>query len=62
MKGLIANRSPCLHAPLIGVAPAAVGGAAPTAEATFPGKRGPIAFQRIVDPRDVVNEAALFWT
>jgi hypothetical protein len=60
MKGLIADRSPCLGAPLIAVATAAVGGAAPAAEATFPGRRGPIAFQRILDPRDVVVEAALF--
>ena len=51
MKGLIADWSPCLGAPLIAVAAAAVGGAAPAAEATFPGRRGPIAFQRIVDPR-----------
>jgi hypothetical protein len=53
MKGLVANCSPRLGAPLIAVAAAAaVAGAAPAAEATFPGKRGPIAFQRIVDPRD----------
>ena len=56
MKGLIADWSPRLGAPLIAVAAAAVGGAAPAAEATFPGRRGPIAFQRIVDPRDVVIE------
>jgi TolB protein len=52
MKGLVAGRT-CLGARLIAVAAAAaVAGAAPAAEATFPGKRGPIAFQRIVDPRD----------
>ena len=51
MKGLVANCSP--RAALIAVAAAAaVAGAAPAAEATFPGKRGPIAFQRIVEPRD----------
>jgi TolB protein len=32
-------------------AAAAVAGAAPAAEATFPGERGPIAFQRIVNPK-----------
>jgi TolB protein len=53
MEGLIADRSPRLAASLIAVAAAAaVVGAAPAAEATFPGDRGPIAFQRIVDPRD----------
>jgi hypothetical protein len=58
MEGLIADRSPRLGASLIVVA--AVAGAAPAAEATFPGRRGPIAFQRSVDPGDVVIEAALF--
>jgi TolB protein len=53
MKRLTADRSPRLGAPFIAVAAlAAVAGAAPAAEATFPGKRGPIAFQRIIDPRD----------
>jgi TolB protein len=53
MKGLIGDRRPRLGSPLIAVAAAAaVAGATPAAEATFPGKRGPIAFQRIVDPRD----------
>jgi hypothetical protein len=41
MKGLIADRSPGLGAPLTAVAAAHVGGAAPAAEATFPGRRGP---------------------
>jgi Tol biopolymer transport system component len=31
---------------------ASVAGAAPSAHATFPGKNGPIAFQRVVDPKD----------
>jgi TolB protein len=31
---------------------AGVAGSAPPAQATFPGKNGPIAFQRFVDPRD----------
>ena len=52
MKGLIANRRPRLSVPMISVAAAAaVAGAAPAAEATFPGERGPIAFQRIVNPK-----------
>jgi TolB protein len=49
VKGLIANRRPRLAVPMIAVAAAA---AAPAAEATFPGERGPIAFQRIVNPRN----------
>jgi Tol biopolymer transport system component len=36
----------------VGVAVAVFLVAVPPAEATFPGKRGPIAFQRFVDPRD----------
>jgi TolB protein len=50
VKGLIANRRPRLAVPMIAVAAAAA--AAPAAEATFPGERGPIAFQRIVNPRN----------
>jgi TolB protein len=51
VKGLIATRRPRLGVPMIVVAATAgVAGAAPTAEATFPGERGPIAFQRIVNP------------
>src|SRR5688572_17800595 len=34
---------------------AGVAGSAPSAHATFPGKNGPIAFQRFVDPRDEEN-------
>jgi TolB protein len=53
MKGLIADRGPRLRAPVIAVAvAAAVAGAAPAAEATFPGERGPIAFERLVNPKD----------
>ena len=53
MKGLIADRGPRLRAPMIAVAvAAAVAGAAPAAEATFPGERGPIAFQRLVNLKD----------
>ena len=53
MKGLIANRRPRLSLPMIAVAAAAaVAGTAPAAEATFPGERGPIAFQRFIDPQD----------
>jgi hypothetical protein len=53
VKGLIAHRRPRLGVPMIAVAAvAALAGATPAAEATFPGERGPIAFQRIVDPRD----------
>jgi TolB protein len=53
MKGLIADRGPCLGTPMIAVAvAAAVAGAAPAAEATFPGERGPIAFERLVNPKD----------
>jgi len=41
---------------LIAVAVAAgVAGSAPSAQATFPGKPGPIAFQRYVDPKDEEN-------
>jgi TolB protein len=49
--GRIANRRPRLGVPIAVAAAAAVVGAAPTAEATFPGERGPIAFQRIVNPK-----------
>ena len=53
MKGLIRDRNPRSGAPMIAVVvAAAVAGAAPAAEATFPGERGPIAFQRIVNPKD----------
>jgi TolB protein len=55
VNGLISNRSPRLGAAIIVIAAAAaaaLGGAAPAAEATFPGERGPIAFQRIVNPQD----------
>ena len=34
---------------------AGVAGSAPSADATFPGKRGPIAFQRFVDPENEEN-------
>jgi Tol biopolymer transport system component len=34
---------------------AGVAGSAPSAQATFPGKPGPIAFQRFVDPKDEEN-------
>jgi TolB protein len=50
VKGLIANRRPRFAVPMIAVAAAAA--AAPAAEATFPGERGPIAFQRIVNPKN----------
>jgi TolB protein len=39
---------------------AGVGGAAPSAEATFPGRPGPIAFGRFLDPRD--EESAQIFT
>jgi hypothetical protein len=51
LTGLITERSR-RRAPLIALAAAAVAGAAPAADATFPGQRGPIAFQRIVDSRE----------
>lgn len=45
-----------LRLPLVAVAVAAgVAGSAPSAQATFPGKPGPIAFQRFVDPKDEEN-------
>jgi TolB protein len=45
-----------LRLPLAAVAlVAAVGGSASSAEATFPGKPGPIAFQRLMDPQDEEN-------
>ena len=44
---------PRLRLPVVAVAVVAgVAGSAPSAEATFPGKPGPIAFQRLVDPQD----------
>jgi Tol biopolymer transport system component len=53
MKGLMDDRSPRLGAPMIAVVvAAAVAGAAPGAEATFPGKRGPIAFERLINLKD----------
>jgi TolB protein len=53
MKRLIADRGARLRAPVIAVAVGAtVAGAAPAAEATFPGERGPIAFQRLVNLND----------
>jgi Tol biopolymer transport system component len=39
---------------------AGVAGSAPSAEATFPGKPGPIAFQRFIDPKD--EESAQIFT
>jgi TolB protein len=51
VKGRIANRRPRLGVPIAVAAAAAVAGAAPAADATFPGERGPIAFQRIVNPK-----------
>jgi Tol biopolymer transport system component len=44
---------PRLRLPVVAVAfVAGVAGSAPSAEATFPGKPGPIAFQRLVNPQD----------
>ena len=49
-------RASRLRLPLATVAVVAVvGGSAASAEATFPGKPGPIAFQRFVDPEDEEN-------
>jgi Tol biopolymer transport system component len=49
-------RASRLRLPLATVAVVAlVGGSASAAEATFPGKPGPIAFQRFVDPEDEEN-------
>ena len=45
-----------LHLPVAALAVVAVvGGTASSAQATFPGEPGPIAFQRLVDPRDEEN-------
>ena len=45
-----------LRLPAIAIAVVAgVAGSAPSAQATFPGKPGPIAFQRFVDPEDEEN-------
>ncbi len=45
-----------LRLPVIAVVVVAgVAGSAPSAQATFPGKPGPIAFQRFVDPKDEEN-------
>jgi Tol biopolymer transport system component len=49
-------RASRLHLPLATLAVVAVvGGAASSAQATFPGEPGPIAFQRLVDPKDEEN-------
>jgi Tol biopolymer transport system component len=53
MKGPMDDRRPRLGARIVAVVVAgAVAGAAPAAEATFPGERGPIAFQRLVNLKD----------
>jgi Tol biopolymer transport system component len=49
-------RASRIRLPLAAVAVVAVvGGSASSAQATFPGKNGPIAFQRFVDPKDEEN-------
>ena len=51
-----AARASRIRVPLAAVAVVAVvGGSASSAQATFPGKPGPIAFQRLVDPKDDEN-------
>lgn len=42
-------------AAVIGIAAVVICAASSTAQATFPGKNGPIAFQRFVDPKDEEN-------
>jgi Tol biopolymer transport system component len=57
VNGLIADPRPPLRVPVIAVAAAAaVVGAAPAAEATFPGEPGPIAFSRQVDPKKELDQ------
>jgi hypothetical protein len=60
MKGLIADRSPGLGAPLIAVAAAHVGDATPGAEATFPGRRGPSPSSALSTPGTSSSKLALF--
>jgi hypothetical protein len=53
MKSIVAIRTPHLRVPVIAVAAVApAAGLAPSAQATFPGARGAIAFQRLSNPSD----------